>query len=629
MTKKTKTKKSPTKKKPEKELKAEPITLVENNGFFKAKKIPFYKRKAYIIPAIIIALIAGWITYAATRDEVVDYNTITAKKTDLIQEVSVTGTVQPSESVNLSFEITGKVKEIYADIGDRVEAGQKLISLGSADIQAQLNQAYAGAASASAMVQQYQAALDAQKAILEELKKGVRPEELQLTKTAVTNAEKALTDVETNLTSVESKAKTDLASTYEGARTALPTAVDAGKMALLSISDLQQSYFTTANQDRFLIEQAKETAVYELLGATNAGAWIRQFISTLNGGVYGQVQSLSMTASNEEIDSILTRTISALQKVKNALNTVKITDTMTTTDISKLNTEKTNINTQINTLTNHQQTISAQKAANENLVTTAQNAVNTAENNLSSANDQFKLKQAGSTAEQIQAQEAAVRQAEASLASQRAQVSSQYAIVQNYKAQLDKTVLYAPISGLVTKMEAKVGEVVFPSSPYSDSRVTFVSIISDKNYEIETYVAEVDIAKIKIGDPSRVTLDAYNDEEEFQAVVTDVDPAETIIEGIPTYKVTLEFTEESEAIKSGMTANLDIRTDMKEMVIAIPQRTVITKDDKKLVKIIKRGEDGHPTPEEVEVKTGLRGSDGTIEIMEGIKEGDEVVISMD
>lgn len=601
-----------------------PAVMQENH---EPKGIPFYKRKLYIGLTIFVILIGVWIAYAATRDEVVELNTMTAERADLVQEVSVTGNVEPAESVNLSFEITGKVNEIYADVGDRVEAGQKLISLNSADIRAQLNQAYAGAASASALVQQYQAALDAQKAKLEELKQGTRPEELQLSQTALENTRKALTDAQSNLETVKAKAETDLNNVYETARTALPAAVDAGKTALLSLSDLQATYFTTANQDKFLIETAKEAAVFDLLGAANAGAWIRQFISTLNGGVYGQVQNLGLIVSNEKIETTLRSAINALQKVKNALNTVKVTDAMSSTDVSKLDTEKTSINTQINTLSGHDQSISLQKAANENLITTAENAVNTAENNLDSAADQLRLKEAGYTTQQIQAQEAAVRQAEAYLASQRAQVSSQYAIVQNYQAQMDKTVLYAPISGLVTKMEAKVGEVVFPSSPYSDSRLTFVSIISDKNYEIETYVAEVDIAKIDIGDPTKVTLDAYGNEREFEALVTSVDPAETIIEGIPTYKVTLQFTEESEDIKSGMTANLDILTDMKEMVITVPQRAVSTKDDKKYVKILKGEEMGQPIIEEVEVVTGVRGSNGTIEIIEGVNEGDEVVIS--
>jgi len=203
------------------------------------KSVPFYKKKFYIISAIIALLVFIIIAYAVTREEVTEISTMKAERVDLIQEVSVTGSVEPAESVNLSFEITGKVKEIFAKVGDRVETGDKLISLNSADIQAQLNQAYAGAASANALVQQYQAALDTQKAILEELKRGTRPEELQLSQTTLENTRKALTDAQTNLENVKAKAETDLRSVYETSKTALPTAVDAGKTAILSLSDIQ------------------------------------------------------------------------------------------------------------------------------------------------------------------------------------------------------------------------------------------------------------------------------------------------------------------------------------------------------------------------------------------------------
>ena len=589
------------------------------------KKIPFYKKKKFIVLVAVLAIGISWTAYAMTRTKAPVINTVQAVKADLIQEVSVTGSVKPAESVNLSFEISGKVKEIFAKVGDRVTAGQKLISLSSSELQAQLRQAQAGVAAAQAQLQQYQAAVDNQKSMLKELKNGARPEEIRISQTAVNNAEKALQDARSNHESVVAKAEADLESIYNTARTALPTAVDTGKTALLTLSDIQMTYFTETNQDKYAIESSKGAAVAELLGGINAGSWIRQYISSLNGGVYGKVQTLGLGASNEEIDSTLRATISALQKVKLALNSVPGNDKISAADSLKLDTEKGNVNFQINALSGHEQSINLQKAGNNSLMTNAENAVNSAKSALDSAKDQLKLKQAGSTAEQMKGQEAQIRQAEANYSSQKAQISSQYAVVQNYQAQLDKAILYAPISGLVTKMEAKVGEIVFPSSPYSDSRMVFCSIISDRDYEIETNVAEVDIAKIKIGDTSKVTLDAYGQDEVFQAVITAVDPAETIIENIPTYKVTLQFVGENEKIKSGMTANLDILTDKREMAISVPQRAVITTDGKKYAKVLK----DNLTVQEVEVTTGILGSNGSIEILSGINEGDKIVLSIE
>jgi len=593
------------------------------------KKTRFYKRPLFIIFASIIVL--GAILYFGLGggEPEITYDFVVAERGELIQEVSVTGRVEPAESVNLSFEISGKVAEIYADVGDRVEAGQKLISLKSDDILAQLRQAQAGASSAQAMIQQYEAAVKSQEAKLEELKKGSRPEEIQLTQTAVLNAEKALVDAETNLQNVKAKADVDLQQAYNNALNVLPSAVNSGKSALITLTEIQYAHFSGASIEENEIATAKEVAIYDLLGASNAGRWTTQYISTQNGGVYGAVQDLIINSSNEKIDQALVSTIAALQKVKYALNVIPVSDKLSSTEKTSLNSAKTSINNEISTVSGQQQSVSVQKITNQNSISTAETSVNNAKNSLATAEDQLKLKQAGYTEEQIKAQEAQVDQAKANLASQRAMANQAYANVQNYQAQLAKTVLYAPISGLITKMEAKVGEVVFPSSPYSDSRVTFVSIISDVNYQIEVNVPEVDIAKIKIGDPATITLDAYGNEIEFNATVISVEPAETVIEGIPTYKVKLQFDEQDDRIKSGMTANIDILTAKKDDVVIIPQRAIVTKAGEKLVRIIEElPEERITNINEVPVKMGLRGSDGRIEIIEGVKEGDKVVTSI-
>jgi HlyD family secretion protein len=594
----------------------------------------FYQKKTNIVIGVILLGLIVWGVYAMNQETPQNIRSETVQRTDLVQEISVTGSVKPSEKVSLGFEVSGKVNGIYAQVGDRVEVGQKLISLKSDDLSAQLRQAQAGLSSASALLSQYQAGVDTQQAKLDELKKGTRPEEIRIVETGVLNAEKNLEDAEKNLENVKNKADVDLENALSAARNALLVAVEAGKSALITLSDEQWGNFQGDSQEAYYLENTKATAVLDLLGGKNAGSWVAYSVAKAEGGVYGEVQNLTSESSDGEIETVLIKAITALQKTKTALNAFPLSIDDTGTTAANLETEKISINDSINTLTGHQQTISLQKVTSSNLISAAETEVNKAQNSLATAQDQLSLKQAGATAEQIRAQEAQLNQAKANLASQRAQVNQAYASVQNYQAQLDKTVLYAPIGGLVTKMEAKIGEIVFPSSPYSDSRTTFVSIISDQNFEIEANVAEVDIAKISIGDPSRVTLDAYGDDVPFEATVTAIDPAETLIEGIPTYKVTLQFNNETQLIKSGMTANLDIVTDKQEGVISIPQRAIISRDGKKFVRIIKESDESmtgttEKSIEETEVQTGITGLDGRIVITEGLDEGDQIVISID
>ncbi len=209
------------------------------------------------------------------------------------------------------------------------------------------------------------------------------------------------------------------------------------------------------------------------------------------------------------------------------------------------------------------------------------------------------LKKAGPTEDALSAQEAKI-------ASVRAQIV-------NYDAQIAKGVLLAPFSGVITKQDAKLGETVAPNQP-------LVSLMSDGAFKITANIPEVDVAKITVGDNAQVTLDAYGADTMFPASVASLDPAETIIGGVSTYKVTLRFNTQDGRIRSGMTANIDISTDERSDVIYVSARTVITRDGKKYVRI----PNGLAVSEK-EVTVGLRGSDGSIEVMSGLSEGETIV----
>jgi RND family efflux transporter MFP subunit len=190
--------------------------------------------------------------------------------------------------------------------------------------------------------------------------------------------------------------------------------------------------------------------------------------------------------------------------------------------------------------------------------------------------------------------------------------------VEQIHVQLQQRIVYSPIAGLITRYEATVGELAVAHTP-------LVTIISD-SLAIEAFVPEVDSAKVSLGDEAVFTLDAYGSDAEFQARVAAVDPAETVIDGVSSYKTTMELVEPDTRIKSGMTANIEIFTDRRESVIAIPQRAVVAKEGKKFVRVIQRDKSGKSTFKEAAVVTGLQGSDGRVEIISGLREGDEVAL---
>jgi HlyD family secretion protein len=234
------------------------------------------------------------------------------------------------------------------------------------------------------------------------------------------------------------------------------------------------------------------------------------------------------------------------------------------------------------------------------LIDGAEQASRVAAANVSLEKSNLALKEAPTEVNTVSAQEAVVAQIRAS--------------VRSLQAEVEKTLLRSPISGIIIKQDVKSGEIVSPNTP-------LVSVISKSKLEIEAFIPEADIAKIHIGDNALLTLDAYGDNVVFLAKVISLDPAETLIEGVATYKTTFQFDEDDVRAKSGMTANIDILTEQKNNVLALPGRVLTRKDNTVFVQILEGA-----VVRDVSIQTGIRGSDGYVEILSGLSDGQKVVV---
>ncbi len=228
-------------------------------------------------------------------------------------------------------------------------------------------------------------------------------------------------------------------------------------------------------------------------------------------------------------------------------------------------------------------------------------AVTSAKSALDASKKNLALKVAGSTPQDISAQEAQVKSAAADVAAA--------------QAQLSKTFISAPFSGIVTVVDAKAGKIVSPNTPE-------ISMISTGAFQIESYVPEINIALIAVRDKASVTLDAYG-EKIFSASVVSIDPAETVRDGVSTYRAMLQFDAQNPLIKSGMTANVSITTDTKESALAVPQGLVVYRDGKMFVRVLV-----DKSTVEREVTLGGVSSLGEVEILSGLKEGDTIITTL-
>lgn len=245
----------------------------------------------------------------------------------------------------------------------------------------------------------------------------------------------------------------------------------------------------------------------------------------------------------------------------------------------------------------------ANVSAARSSISTAITSLNASEQAVKSAIDQLALKKAGSSSEDIAAAEASVKNAEAN--------------VLQIQAQIGNTVITAPFSGTITKVNLKVGQLITPSTPV-------ISMISNARFEIESYIPEADIAKIKIGVSGTTTLDAYGDAVPFSVVITAIDLSETQVEGVATYKTTLQFADFDDRIRSGMTANIDLASQTREGVLSVPQTAIVSIAGKRTVYVLDT-ENNKKTSKDVTI--GSIDNAGNIEIKSGLKEGDTVVIN--
>ncbi|MCX6786298.1 MAG: efflux RND transporter periplasmic adaptor subunit [Candidatus Kaiserbacteria bacterium] len=225
---------------------------------------------------------------------------------------------------------------------------------------------------------------------------------------------------------------------------------------------------------------------------------------------------------------------------------------------------------------------------------TARAGVNTLLTTLSSARDTYLTKSVGATS----LANASVEQAQAGVAVA--------------KANLQGTEIIAPMSGVVTQQDAKVGQSASPGTQ-------LVSIISNAGFEVDAGVSETDVGKLSVGNTVMMTLDAFPNET-FAGTVFYIAPAQTNTQGVISYQIKISFDKPDPRLKSGLTANVDIQTRHKDSVLILPQYAILQNDNGTFVETIVGGI-ATTTP----VVFGIQDQKGNVEILSGVTEGEQVI----
>lgn len=229
-------------------------------------------------------------------------------------------------------------------------------------------------------------------------------------------------------------------------------------------------------------------------------------------------------------------------------------------------------------------------------------------------------------------------------------VRSAIASVEEAKEQLVKTKIYAPMNGTVSKLNVEKGERVVGTNMYAGTEMMVIANLN--KMEVKVDVNENDIVKVTKSDTALVEVDAYIGRK-FKGLVTEIansaNTTGSATDQVTNFDVKVLLLKDSYKdlidsvagnlypFRPGMSATVDIQTETRENVISVPIQAVTTrvieqadstaiKDGQKEEKeeIIFVYSDGKVY--KTKVKPGIQDKDN-IEILEGLKENDEIVVS--
>ena len=268
----------------------------------------------------------------------------------------------------------------------------------------------------------------------------------------------------------------------------------------------------------------------------------------------------------------------------------------------------------------------------------------------------------------FESSQAAYKVAQAEVKASGFEVKSAEASVAEAKEQLTKTKIYAPMDGTVSRLNVEQGERVVGTNMYAGTEMAVIANLH--LMEVKVDVNENDIVRVNLNDTALVEVDAYMGRK-FKGLVTEIANSATTT-GASTDQVT-NFTVKILLLESsykdlidaehgkfypfrpGMSATVDIQTETRKNVISVPIQAVTTRsltsaakpgekkteaakpeteneagstqenksaDDKK-VEVVFLYKDGKVKKQQV--KTGIQDNEN-IEILEGVKAGDEIVV---
>jgi HlyD family secretion protein len=220
--------------------------------------------------------------------------------------------------------------------------------------------------------------------------------------------------------------------------------------------------------------------------------------------------------------------------------------------------------------------------------------------------------------------------------------------------------IFSPMDGVIIDRPVELGETVTGSGSFNAG--TVISTVADLGTMlVKAGINEVDIGKIHLGQQARVTLDAFP-RVLFKGSISRIAPAARLDDQVKVFDVEIALERLGVELRTGMTANLEIRGEIREQVLTVPVESVFVRGEEEMVYILREtplpkkiaeteddgenaedseGEDQKSDEEkwrddprqewrrwfeERRVVTGIA-STTEVEIVEGLEEGEKVALA--
>ncbi len=202
----------------------------------------------------------------------------------------------------------------------------------------------------------------------------------------------------------------------------------------------------------------------------------------------------------------------------------------------------------------------------------------------------------------------------------------------------------APMDGVVLTKQVEIGESITSGVSSFNAGTVLFTVADTSRMIVKAGVNEVDIGKIRVSMPVKVTLDAYP-KVAFQGRIDRIAPAVRIDDKVRVFDVEIRLDAQGRELRSGMTANIEVTGERKPKVLTVPVESVFKRDDQEVV-YVKKAIDPKAFAEEAKkdekakkddkdawkkffdkrvVTTGLA-DNAKVEIIAGLKVGEEVAL---